>query len=208
MIDYERVSKFISLVLRHKPEAANLVLDKYGYAQVDELVAYLNKKYGGFTVTDLDTIVETDDKQRYSYNNDHTKIRAVQGHSFPVDLGLEAQQPPLLLFHGTSTKYLDSIMKRGIISKSRQYVHLSKDVDTAHTVGLRHGAGTVILVVSANQMWRDGYKFFLSDNGVWLVDEVPTKYFTLWHVNSSFDLNHLKVVAGEFDDYFVNHVSE
>ena len=208
MIDYERVSKFISLVLRHKPEAANLVLDKYGYAQVDELVAYLNKKYGGFTVTDLDTIVETDDKQRYSYNNDHTKIRANQGHSFPVDLGLEAQQPPLLLFHGTSTKYLDSIMKRGIISKSRQYVHLSKDVDTAHTVGLRHGARTVILVVSANQMWRDGYKFFLSDNDVWLVDEVPTKYFTLWHVNSSFDLNHLKVVAGEFDDYFVNHVSE
>lgn len=208
MIDYERVSKFISLVLRHKPEAANLTVDKYGYAQVDELVAYLNKKYGGFTVTDLDTIVETDDKQRYSYNNDHTKIRAVQGHSFPVDLGLEAQQPPLLLFHGTSTKYLDSIMKKGIISKSRQYVHLSKDVDTAHTVGLRHGAGTVILVVSANQMWRDGYKFFLSDNGVWLVDEVPTKYFTLWHVNSSFDLNHLKVVAGEFDDYFVNHVSK
>ena len=208
MIDYERVSKFISLVLRHKPEAANLVLDKYGYAQVDELVAGVNKKYGSFTVTDLDTIVETDDKQRYSYNNDHTKIRAVQGHSFPVDLGLEAQQPPLLLFHGTSTKYLDSIMKKGIISKSRQYVHLSKDVDTAHTVGLRHGAGTVILVVSANQMWKDGYKFFLSDNGVWLVDEVPTKYFTLWHVNSSFDLNHLKVVAGEFDDYFVNHVSK
>ena len=208
MIDYERVSKFISLVLRHKPEAANLTVDKYGYAQVDELVAYLNKKYGGFTVTDLDTIVETDDKQRYSYNNDRTKIRAVQGHSFPVDLGLEAQQPPLLLFHGTSTKYLDSIMKRGIISKSRQYVHLSKDVDTAHTVGLRHGAGTVILVVSANQMWKDGYKFFLSDNGVWLVDEVPTKYFTLWHINSSFDLNHLKVVADEFDDYFVNHVSK
>ena len=208
MIDYERVSKFISLVLRHKPEAANLTVDKYGYAQVDELVAYLNKSTGGFTVTDLDTIVETDDKQRYSYNNDRTKIRAVQGHSFPVDLGLEAQQPPLLLFHGTSTKYLDSIMEKGIISKSRQYVHLSKDVDTAYTVGLRHGAGTVILVVSANQMWKDGYKFFLSDNGVWLVEEVPTKYFTLWHVNSSFDLNHLKVVADEFDDYFVNHVSK
>ena len=208
MIDYEHVSKFISLVLRHKPDAANLSLDKYGYAQVDELVAYLNKKYGGFTVTDLDTIVETDDKQRYSYNNDHTKIRAVQGHSFPVDLGLEAQQPPLLLFHGTSTKYLDSIMEKGIISKSRQYVHLSKDVDTAHTVGLRHGAGTVILVVSAEQMWKDGYKFFLSDNGVWLVDEVPTKYFTLYHCNTGFDLSLLKVIAGEYDDHFVNHLSE
>ena len=207
-MNYERISKFISLVLRHKPEVANLVLDKYGYAQVDELVAYLNKKYGGFTVTDLDTIVETDDKKRYSYNNDHTKIRAVQGHSFPVDLGLEAQQPPLLLFHGTSTKYLDSIMKQGIISKSRQYVHLSKDVDTAHTVGLRHGAGTVILVVSAEQMWKDGYKFFLSDNSVWLVDEVPTKYFTLYHCNTGFDLSLLKVIAGEYDDHFVHHVSE
>lgn len=205
MIDYECVSKFISLVLRHKPDAANLSLDKYGYAQVDELVAYLNKKYGGFTVTDLDTIVETDDKQRYSYNNDHTKIRAVQGHSFPVDLELEAQQPPQLLFHGTSTKYLDSIMEKGIISKSRQYVHLSKDVDTAYTVGLRHGAGTVILVVSAKQMWKDGYKFFLSDNGVWLVDEVPTKYFSLYHCNTGFDLHLLKVIAGEYDDHFVHH---
>lgn len=207
-MNYERISKFISLVLRHKPEVANLSLDKYGYAQVDELVAYLNKKYGGFTVTDLDTVVETDDKKRYSYNNDHTKIRAVQGHSFPVDLGIEAQQPPLLLFHGTSTKYLGSIMKQGIISKSRQYVHLSKDVDTAHTVGLRHGAGTVILVVSAEQMWEDGYKFFLSNNGVWLVDEVPPKYFTLWHINSDFDLKQLKVTVGEFDDYFVIHKGE
>jgi putative RNA 2'-phosphotransferase len=204
-MNYENISKFISLVLRHKPEAANLSLDKYGYAQVNELVKYLNEKYGGFTVTNLDTIVETDSKQRYSYNNDHTKIRAVQGHSFPVDLGLEAQQPPELLFHGTSTKYLDSILKQGIISKSRQYVHLSKDVDTAHTVGLRHGAGTVILIVSAEQMYKDGYKFFLSDNGVWLVDEVPTKYFILWHVNTSFDLNQLKVTIGEYDEFFENH---
>ena len=208
MIDYERVSKFISLVLRHKPDAANLSLDKYGYARTSELVAGVKKKYPEFNKDILIKIVETDDKQRYSFKDNSKLIRANQGHSFPVDLGLEAQQPPLLLFHGTSTKYLGSIMEKGIISKSRQYVHLSKDVDTAHTVGLRHGAGTVILVVSAEQMWKDGYKFFLSDNGVWLVDEVPAKYFTLWHVNSSFDLNHLKVVAGEFDDYFVNHVSE
>lgn len=208
IMDYEKISKFISLVLRHKPESANLSLDRYGYANVKELVNYLNKKYAGFTEADLELIVKTDEKQRYSFKDNGKLIRANQGHSFPVDLGLEAQQPPELLFHGTSTKYLDSIMEKGIISKSRQYVHLSKDVDTAHTVGLRHGAGTVILVVSANQMWKDGYKFFLSDNSVWLVDEVPTKYFTLWHVNSSFDLNHLKVVAGEFDDFFINHVTE
>ena len=202
------ISKFISLVLRHKPQEANLVLDKYGYAKVTELVAGVKKKYPEFNKEVLIEIVETDEKQRYSFKDNGKLIRANQGHSFPVDLGLEAQQPPLLLFHGTSTKYLDGIMKQGIISKSRQYVHLSKDVDTAHTVGLRHGAGTVILVVSAEQMWKDGYKFFLSDNGVWLVDEVPTKYFTLWHVNSDFDLKHLKVTVGEYDNYFVNHVSE
>ena len=205
MIDYERVSKFISLVLRHKPQEANLVLDKYGYARTSELVAGVKKKYPEFNKDILIKIVETDEKQRYSFKDNGKLIRANQGHSFPVDLGLEAQQPPLLLFQGTSTKYLDGIMDKGIVSKSRQYVHLSKDVDTAHTVGLRHGAGTVILVVSAEQMWKDGHKFFLSDNGVWLVDEVPTKYFTLWHVNSSFDLNQLKVVADEFDEFFEHH---
>lgn len=208
MIDYERVSKFISLVLRHKPQEANLVLDKYGYARTSELVAGVKKKYPEFNKDILIKIVETDEKQRYSFKDNGKLIRANQGHSFPVDLGLEAQQPPLLLFHGTSTKYLDSIMEKGIISKSRQYVHLSKDVDTAHTVGLRHGAGTVILVVSAEQMWKDGYKFFLSDNGVWLVDKVPTKYFTLYHCNTGFDLSLLKVIAGEYDDHFVHHLSE
>ena len=208
MIDCERVSKFISLVLRHKPQEANLVLDKFGYARTSELVAGVKKKYPEFNKDILIKIVETDEKQRYSFKDNGKLIRANQGHSFPVDLGLEAQQPPQLLFHGTSTKYLDGIMEKGIISKSRQYVHLSKDVDTAHTVGLRHGAGTVILVVSAEQMWKDGYKFFLSDNGVWLVDEVPTKYFALYHCNTGFDLSLLKVIAGEYDDHFVNHLSE
>lgn len=202
-MDFTKVSKFISLILRHKPETVGIKLDRYGYANVNELVNGIKQKYPEFKASDLETIVSTDEKQRYKYNDTHTKIRASQGHSFPVDLGIEAQQPPLLLFHGTSTKYLDSIMEKGIIAKSRQYVHLSKDVDTAHTVGLRHGAGTVILVVSAEQMYKDGYKFFLSENGVWLTDEVPTKYFTLWHVNSDFDLKHLKVTVGEYDDYFV-----
>ena len=207
-MDYEKISKFISLVLRHKPQAANLVLDKYGYAKVTELVAGVKKKYPEFNKEVLVEIVETDEKQRYSFKDNGKLIRANQGHSFPVDLGLEAQQPPLLLFHGTSTKYLDSIMKQGIISKSRQYVHLSKDVDTAYTVGLRHGAVPVILIVSAEQMWKDGYKFFLSDNGVWLVDEVPPQYFTLWHIHNEFDLKQLKFTMGEYDEYIVNHVSE
>jgi putative RNA 2'-phosphotransferase len=208
IMNLTKVSQFISLVLRHKPETIGITIDKYGYANTNDLIKGVKTKYPEFNKDILIEIVETDEKQRYSFKDNGKLIRANQGHSFPVDLGLEAQQPPLLLFHGTSTKYLDSIMEKGIISKSRQYVHLSKDVDTAYTVGLRHGAGTVILVVSAEQMWKDGYKFFLSENGVWLVDEVPTKYFTLWHVNSDFDLKHLKVIAGEYDEFFVNHVSE
>lgn len=208
IMNLTKVSQFISLILRHKPETIGITIDKYGYANTNDLIKGVKTKCPEFNKDILIKIVETDEKQRYSFKDNGKLIRANQGHSFPVDLGLEAQQPPLLLFHGTSTKYLDSIMEKGIISKSRQYVHLSKDVDTAHTVGLRHGAGTVILVVSAEQMWKDGYKFFLSDNGVWLVDEVPTKYFTLWHINSDFDLKQLKVTVGEYDNYFVNHMSE
>lgn len=208
MIDYERVSKYISLILRHKPETIGITVDKHGYVNTDDLIKGVKTKYPEFNKDTLVKIVETDEKQRYSFKDNGKLLRANQGHSFPVDLELEAQQPPQLLFHGTSTKYLDSIMEKGIIAKSRQYVHLSKDVDTAHTVGLRHGAGTVILLVSAEQMWKDGYKFFLSDNGVWLVDEVPTKYFTLWHINNEFDLKQLKVTVGEFDDYFIYSVSE
>lgn len=178
-MNYEGISKFISLVLRHKPEAANLTVDKYGYAQVDELVAYLNKKYKGFTVTDLDTIVETDDKQRYSYNNDHTKIRAVQGHSIKVELELVEQQPPELLYHGTSSKYLSGIMEQGLIPKQRQYVHLSKDVETAMIVGARHGGKTVVLKIMAQPMYISGHKFYQAENGVWLTDTVPSNYFTV-----------------------------
>lgn len=200
-----KVSQFISLILRHKPETIGIKLDKHGYAQVSELVAGVKHKYPEFNKDILVQIVETDEKQRYSFKDNGKLIRANQGHSIPVDLELKAQKPPELLFHGTSTKYLDSILKEGLIPKSRQYVHLSKDVDTAHTVGLRHGACTVILVVSAEQMYKDGYKFYLSDNGVWLTDTVPTKYFTLWHVNSSFDLNQLKVTVGDYDNYFEHH---
>ena len=196
-MNYEGISKFISLVLRHKPEAANLTVDKYGYAQVDELVAYLNKKYKGFTVTDLDTIVETDDKQRYSYNNDHTKIRAVQGHSIKVELELVEQQPPELLYHGTSSKYLSGIMEQGLIPKQRQYVHLSNNTFTAYKVGQRHGAATVILVIAAQKMYEQGYKFYCAENGVWLTDKVPTKFMRSYFVNSDAELTDINFSLSE-----------
>lgn len=199
------VSRFISLVLRHKPEAANLSLDKYGYAQVDELVAYLNKKYKGFTETDLDTIVETDDKQRYSYSNDHKRIRAVQGHSIPVELELMEQQPPELLYHGTSSKYVPSIMEQGLIPKSRQYVHLSNNTFTAYKVGQRHGGTTVIFVVAAQLAYEQGYKFYQAENGVWLTDKIPKGFITPCFITSEYELKELSVQMGEYDNYFEYH---
>jgi putative RNA 2'-phosphotransferase len=123
----------------------------------------------------LKNIVETNDKQRYSFNDDYTKIRANQGHSIPVNLQLVEKIPPDVLYHGTATRFLDSIMEEGITKQSRQYVHLSKDVETATKVGKRHGK-SIVLVLDALNMYRDGVKFYLSDNGVWLTNYVSSKY--------------------------------
>lgn len=200
MTDLTRISRYISMLLRHKPEEADLKLDSYGYVKTTDLIRGVKNKFPEFTRDMLLTIVSTDDKQRYSFKDHNRYIRANQGHSIKVDLELVAVTPPSLLFHGTSRKYLDSILQTGIVPKSRQYVHLSKDVDTAYSVGMRHGNKTIILVVNAEQMHQDGYKFFISDNGVWLTDAVPTRYFTLYNIDSSFDLNHLKTTVGENDD--------
>ena len=123
----------------------------------------------------LEEIVRTDDKQRYSFNEDKTMIRANQGHSIPVDVELESVEPPEFLYHGTSQKYIDSIEKQGLISKSRLYVHLSKDEETAINVGKRHG-NPVVLIINSRQMFEDGFSFYKSVNGVWLTKEVPIKY--------------------------------
>ena len=123
----------------------------------------------------LEEIVRTDDKQRYSFNDDKTKIRANQGHSIPVDVEFVACEPPELLYHGTGEKYYDSIMESGLLPKSRLYVHLSKDIETAKTVGVRHGTPVVFTVMSG-QMFKDGYLFYCSRNGVWLTKHVPPKY--------------------------------
>ena len=123
----------------------------------------------------LDEIVRTDEKQRYSYNEDHTLIRANQGHSIPVDVELEKVEPPEFLYHGTGEKFTASIDKQGLIPKSRLYVHLSPDEETAVKVGRRHGK-PVIYLVRAGNMKRDGYAFYRSVNGVWLTKEVPVKY--------------------------------
>ena len=169
-----RASRFLSLVLRHKPEAAGVTLDEHGWADVEMLLQGVSKRHP-LTMAQLEEIVRTDDKQRYSFNDDKTKIRANQGHSIPVDVELTECEPPELLYHGTGKKYFDSIMESGLVPKSRLYVHLSKDIETAKSVGARHGTPVVFTVMSG-RMFEDGYLFYCSSNGVWLTKHVPPKY--------------------------------
>lgn len=169
-----RMSKFLSMVLRHKPEVIGISLDEHGWADVKELIEGMNKKYS-FNMEILEEIVWTDNKQRYSFNEDKTKIRANQGNSIPVDVELEKVDPPEYLWHGTGEKYVESIDRIGLISKRRLYVHLSLDEETAKKVGKRHGR-PVIYRVHAGEMVRDGLKIYRSVNGVWLTKKVPVKY--------------------------------
>ena len=173
----EQTSKFIALVLRHKPEAAGITLDGHGWAQVDELIAGVSRRMP-LTREMLEEIVRTDNKQRYSFSPDHQRIRANQGHSIPVDVELKQTVPPDTLYHGTGEKYVESILREGLLPKSRLYVHLSRDAATAEQVGRRHGK-PVLFLVDAAAMVRDGYAFYLSENQVWLTREVPVRYLTI-----------------------------
>lgn len=169
------VSKFLSLVLRHSPEKIGLKLDENGWADVAELMIKCTKKGNPLNAELLDYVVENNDKKRFAYNEDKTKIRASQGHSISVELNLNETEPSEFLFHGTVAKFLDNIKKEGLQKMSRQHVHLSKDRETAIKVGGRRGAPQ-ILTVRSGEMHRDGFKFYLSENNVWLTDEVPANY--------------------------------
>lgn len=182
-------SKFISLILRHKPEVIGISLDEHGWANVDELIAGIAKQQH-FDMAMLEEIVATDDKQRYSFNEDKTLIRANQGHSVPVDVELEEVLPPKHLYHGTGEKYMAAIEAQGLIPKSRLYVHLSSDYNTAEKVGARHGK-PVVYRISAEKMARDGFVFYKSVNGIWLTKEVPSQYFK----RESFDYNVVNEIA-------------
>ena len=174
----KNTSKFISLILRHKPEVIGISLDEHGWADVQDLIAGVNRSEGYFLdLETLEEIVRTDEKQRYSFNNDHTLIRANQGHSIPVDVELEEKTPPDILWHGTGEKYVSSIDTQGLIPKSRLYVHLSSDVETAKKVGSRHGR-PVIYRIDCRKMTEDGFHFYLSANKVWLTKAVPAEYLS------------------------------
>lgn len=173
------ISKFISMILRHKPEAIGITLDEHGWANVDELIAGVAVGYPGFNMDMLEEIVRTDEKQRYTFNEDKTLIRANQGHSIFVDLEMDAVEPPEYLYHGTGKKYVGSINAQGLIPKSRMYVHLSDDMSTAIDVGGRHGDFVHVYRVYSGKMHRDGHTFYRSKNGVWLTDNVPVEYLFL-----------------------------
>lgn len=163
--------KELAFLLRHDKEAfKNGLIDQNGWRNVSELV---NDK--GYSVDLIEEIVATNNKKRYEFNEDHTKIRARQGHSINVDVELTEAEPPKVLYHGTSTKALESIYKQGILKGERLYVHLSKDEETALKVGSRHGT-PYVLKIDSEQMHKDGIKFYLSNNGVWLTDYVDVKY--------------------------------
>ena len=172
----DSISKFISLILRHKPEAVGITLDEHGWADVEALTIGIRKsRFSGFDREMLEEIVRSDSKQRYSFNEDGTLIRANQGHSVPVDVELPVAVPPEYLYHGTGQKYVESIDRSGLMPKGRLYVHLSGDVDTAVKVGSRHGKA-VVYRVSSGRMRRDGHVFYCSVNGVWLIKAVPVEY--------------------------------
>ena len=180
-MDLEHISKLISLVLRHKPEYLGLTLDEHGWADVGELVRAISwhqLKYRGFNMRHLEEIVNTDEKMRYSFNEDKTLIRANQGHSIPVDLEFKSIEPPKYLYHGTGEKYKESIDSIGLIPKSRLYVHLSEDLETASDVGRRHGT-PIVYRISSSEMYKNGFIFHRSANGVWLTKRVPVEYMEL-----------------------------
>jgi putative RNA 2'-phosphotransferase len=177
-MDNVAISKFLSFVLRHEPEAIGLVLDREGWADIATLLDAAAQNGRRFDRAMLQIVVETNDKQRFSISEDGTRIRAVQGHSTAsVEIAHVERIPPEFLFHGTATRFLDSIRASGLRPGSRQHVHLSADMTTAIAVGKRHGTPTV-LTIAALRMLGEGHKFYRADNGVWLTAHVPTEFLT------------------------------
>jgi len=172
------VSKFLSLVLRHQPGIIGLQLDKAGWAEIADLIQKASNAGVHLTDAKIYTVVATSDKQRFAISSDGLRIRANQGHSVPVELGLQKAEPPEFLFHGTAKRNLSAIRHQGIMKGNRQYVHLSSDENTALETGKRHGSA-VVLTVQASRMSQDGFAFYLSENGVWLTEHVPAEYVSL-----------------------------
>lgn len=168
-------SKQLSYVLRHRPDSIGLALDAHGWAEVETLLARLGAAGHAIDRALLDAVVAGNDKQRFAFSEDGLRIRASQGHSVAVDLALAPSTPPDVLYHGSASRFMKSIMATGLRASGRHHVHLSADVETARRVGARHGF-PVVLRVDAARMGADGIVFYRSDNGVWLTESVLPRY--------------------------------
>ena len=175
--DLRKISKSLSYVLRHRPDSVGLELQDGGWVEVDALLAALAKAGQACTRATLAQVVAENDKQRFEFSEDGKRIRARQGHSVDVPLGYAPAEPPDVLYHGTATRFLNSIFAQGLLPGSRQHVHMSTNRETMLAVGKRHGI-PVILVIDAGAMRLDGHTFFVTGNQVWLTDHVPARYLT------------------------------
>jgi putative RNA 2'-phosphotransferase len=173
-----KVSKYLSKHLRHQPDRIGLTLEEGGWVAVDVLLEACARNHFAISETELREVVAKNDKQRFTLDEDSRRIRANQGHSVEVDLQLEAHEPPALLYHGTPEAFVDAILATGLQKMKRHHVHLSADTRTAEVVGKRRGK-PVLFAVDAAAMHRDGFAFYRSANGVWLVDAVPAKYLSI-----------------------------
>lgn len=175
----DKISKFLSYVLRHQPEAIKIILDSDGWVNIDKLIEQANQHGEQLTRELIEQVVKTSDKKRFTISDDGVKIRAAQGHSTAqVEVNHTEKIPPEFLYHGTATRFLDSIKEKGLIAGDRHYVHLSTDEQTAISVGQRHGK-PIVIKIKALLMYQQGFKFFLADNGVWLIKTVPIEFLQL-----------------------------
>jgi len=174
----KRLSKFLSLILRHNPDKIGLTLDEHGWTEVSHLLERLAAHGKPITLSRLQEVVETNDKKRFTLSEDGTKIRANQGHSIEIDLGLSPVIPPELLHHGTASRFYDAICQEGLKPGNRQHVHLSDEKETAIKVGSRHGK-PIIFQVKSGEMHRAGFSFYRSKNGIWLTEKVPAPFLEI-----------------------------
>ena len=178
----ERLSKFLSLVLRHRPEVIGQQLEPGGWLPVESVIAGARQQGYRLDMATLELVVAQKSKQRFAFNGDKSKIRASQGHSVLVDLGLAPQQPPDILYHGTASRFVESIRQQGLLPQQRNHVHLSRDIETARNVGSRYGK-PVIIEIQAGEMYRAGHAFLVSENGVWLTLHVPITFMRFPEAN-------------------------
>ena len=172
---WTKLSKFLSFILRHKPELIDIKLDQHGWISTEELIQKCQKHGQFMDMKTLEYLVQNNSKQRFAFNGNKNKIRANQGHSVVIDLALDSVPPPMVLYHGTAQKYISSIQKEGLQKRNRHHVHLSSDLETAKKVGARHGK-VVILTIATKKMADAAYSFYLTENGVWLTDHVPVEF--------------------------------